>query len=78
MYTVYLRYCWQRNHQIYGHIRCIYTVLANPTYNLHINQEKGASACLDSVDQRPVSIVSGVQFFAEHNRPAIVMEFSHE
>jgi hypothetical protein len=28
--TVYIRYFWQGNHQIYGHIRCIYTVLANP------------------------------------------------
>jgi len=27
---VYIRYFWQVNHQIYGHIRCIYTVLANP------------------------------------------------
>jgi hypothetical protein len=32
IYTVYIRYFWQGNHQIYGHIRCIYTVLANPTY----------------------------------------------
>jgi len=31
-YTVYIRYFWQGNHQIYGHIRCIYTVLANPIY----------------------------------------------
>jgi len=31
MYTVYIRYVWQGFHQIYGHIRCIYTVLANPT-----------------------------------------------
>jgi len=30
--TVYIRYFWQGNHQIYGHIRCIYLVLANPTY----------------------------------------------
>jgi hypothetical protein len=29
---VYIRYFWQGNHQIYGHIRCMYTVLANPTY----------------------------------------------
>ena len=28
-YTVYIRYFWLGNHQIYGHIRCIYTVLAN-------------------------------------------------
>jgi len=32
IYTVYIWYTWQGNHQIYGHIRCIYTVLANPTY----------------------------------------------
>jgi hypothetical protein len=31
-YTVYIRYTWQGNHQIYGHIRCIYTILVNPTY----------------------------------------------
>jgi len=30
--TIYIRVFFQRNHQIYGHIRCIYTVLANPTY----------------------------------------------
>ena len=31
-YTVHARYFWQGNHQIYGHKRCIYTVLANPKY----------------------------------------------
>jgi len=30
-YTVYIRYFWQENHQVYGHIRCLYTFLANPT-----------------------------------------------
>ena len=34
MYTVCIRYFWLGNHQKYGHIRCIYTVLANPTYVL--------------------------------------------
>jgi len=29
---VYIRYFWQKNHHIYGHIRCVYTVLANPSY----------------------------------------------
>ena len=29
-YAVYVWYIWQGNHQIYGHIRRIYTVLANP------------------------------------------------
>jgi hypothetical protein len=31
IYTVYIRYFWQGNHQTYGHILCIYAVLANPT-----------------------------------------------
>jgi len=30
IYTVCIRYIWQGIHHIYGHIRCIYTVLANP------------------------------------------------
>jgi len=30
-YTVYIRYFWQETHHTYGHIRCVYTVLANPT-----------------------------------------------
>ena len=30
-YTVHIRYFWQGNHQIYGHVRCIYTVMANPS-----------------------------------------------
>jgi len=37
IYTVYIRYSWQGNHQIYGHIRCIYTFLASPSH--------GASQC---------------------------------
>ena len=32
IYTVCIRYFWQGFHHIYGHIRCIYTVLANPTH----------------------------------------------
>jgi hypothetical protein len=34
IYTVYIRYFWQGNHQMYGRIRCIYTVLANPAHSL--------------------------------------------
>jgi len=30
VYTVYIRYFEQGNHHTYGHIRCPYTVLANP------------------------------------------------
>ena len=32
IYGAYIRYFWQGNHQIYGHIWYIYTVLANRTY----------------------------------------------
>jgi len=34
IYTVYIRCFWQGYHQIYDHIRCIYTVLANPRYTV--------------------------------------------
>jgi hypothetical protein len=27
---VHIRCFWQGNHHTYGHIRCVYTVLANP------------------------------------------------
>ena len=30
IYTVYIRHLWQGNDRLYGHIRCICTVLANP------------------------------------------------
>ena len=26
IYTVYIRYFWQGNHQLYGLVRCIYTI----------------------------------------------------
>jgi len=32
IHSVYKRYIWQANDQIYGHKRCIYTILANPSY----------------------------------------------
>ena len=32
IFMVHTRYIWQGNHQIYGHIRCVNTVLANPNY----------------------------------------------
>ena len=31
--TVYVRYFWQGNYQIYGHVRCVYTMLANPNHS---------------------------------------------
>jgi len=39
---VYIRYFWQGNYQIYGHIRFIYTVLANPTYLPFMHQQQFA------------------------------------
>ena len=33
IYTVYKRCFWQKSHHTYSHIRCKYTVLANPTYD---------------------------------------------
>jgi hypothetical protein len=33
IYTVYIRYFWQGDHQIYGIVQCICLVLANPSYN---------------------------------------------
>ena len=32
IYLVYIRYFWQGNRQIYGHIRCIFTIQANPAF----------------------------------------------
>jgi len=32
--VVHIRYVWQGTHPIYGHIRCIYMVLANPRSGL--------------------------------------------
>ena len=32
VYTVYIRSFWQGNHRIYGHIRCLCTILANRIY----------------------------------------------
>ena len=37
IYTACIRCFWQGNHHIYGHIWCIYTVLANPTHVPPIN-----------------------------------------
>ena len=36
IYSVYIRYFWQGFHQMYGHIRRIYMVLANP---IHLQSE---------------------------------------
>jgi hypothetical protein len=45
IYTGYIWCFWQGNHQIYGHIRCIYTVLANP---MHVCMCLGAHSLLNA------------------------------
>jgi len=32
LYTVHIQYFWQGHHLIYGHIQCVFTVLAKPVY----------------------------------------------
>jgi len=43
IYTACIWFLWQGDHQIYGHIRCMYTILANPTH--------GANAVGVGIDQ---------------------------
>jgi len=60
IYVVCIRYFWQGNHQTYGHVRCIYTVLANPTsilfcdarpvHKLKTQQPTGCHAFLQSME----------------------------
>jgi hypothetical protein len=45
VYTVYVRYFWQGNHQIYGYIWCIYTALANPRHAASITFVGCGCAC---------------------------------
>ena len=52
--TVYVQYFWQGNHQIYGLIRCTYTVLANPTY-ICAGMGVGVGVC---GDERTFSLVT--------------------
>ena len=47
---MYVRYFWQGNHQIYGHIRGVYTVLANPTELMKVE------ACENDLDGTVVDL----------------------
>jgi hypothetical protein len=38
IYTLYIRHVWQGNHQIYGHIRCVFTVLVNSTHTAWLDR----------------------------------------
>ena len=42
IYTLYIRCFWQGNHHIYGHVRCVYTVLANPR---HVAECRAVQLC---------------------------------
>jgi len=46
-YTVCIRYFKQKNHHIYGHIRCIYMVLANPTNDVCVHVQ----VCLEELHE---------------------------
>ena len=63
IYTVYIRYLWQEHHQIYGHIRCIHTVLANPINKRSLGQGHPSStelaASLRDADQ-PANLAEGL------------------
>jgi hypothetical protein len=62
IYTVYVRYFWQGNYQIYGHIRCIYTVLANPIHTVFLaenSQNAGSYTVYIHCSSQPY--VSGCQ-----------------
>jgi hypothetical protein len=43
VYTVYIRFFWLGNHQIYGVYIRVYTVLANPTFEG--NKQKTCMKC---------------------------------
>ena len=57
VYTVYVRYIRQRNHHTYGHIRCVYKVLANPIYNTCDRKYHG-----DSPAKFPCHIIGCLSF----------------
>ena len=58
-YAVYTRYFWQRNHETYGHIRCIYTVLANPTHEIGTACCSSPALCLTMKEySSPLSLFS--------------------
>jgi len=58
IYMVYIRYFWQGNHQIYGHIRCIYTVLANPTHS-QCNKEDLSALLVRCFTKRCRQVLAG-------------------
>jgi len=53
IYGVYIHYIWQNNHQICGHIRCVYTVflagkspnIRSDTVCIYINMAENHQIC---------------------------------
>ena len=58
IHTVYIRYFWLGNHQIYGHIRCMYTVLANPS-NVCYSQPLNTLSYHAHTDHAPMATFRG-------------------
>jgi hypothetical protein len=66
IYTVCVRYFWQGNHQIYGQIRCIYTVLANPTYMHAVHDRIFGDSFANNIVYRPFIYGSGQPYTHVH------------
>jgi hypothetical protein len=50
--TVYIRCIWQGNYQVYGHIRCIYMVLADPAYHAPQQWDEQREHCISASQQK--------------------------
>jgi hypothetical protein len=71
IYTVYIWYFWQGIHQIHGHIRCIYTVLANPKNTARVPATKKNTAGV------PATRVPATKSSAGRLTPACVRMLSY-
>jgi len=71
VYTVYIRYFWQGDHQVHGHIRCIYTVLANPKH-ASWKELKWAAHLINKVSHW--RLVQGHVCFPDHSKPPPVWD----
>jgi len=59
--SVYIRYVWQGNHEVYGHTRCMYSVLAN---QYKCNLDKTIQS--ESMTRAKPFFGRGTQVLAEH------------
>jgi len=74
---------WQGNHQIYGHIRCKHTVLANPDNTLFLYRQSCHVACFNSSlscrqswTQSFCPFVVSAGLFAPFNAPSLLVHTS--